>query len=360
MYSIPSSPVQWASNLSLTAAFLCVVALATLAVGSAARRAVRRHWITSLFVGALGIFLAIPAMLDGVQWMHEAASGPRIERNAPAGYIAAPSGLQVDGLAIPTGTYIEPPKTGRPGVITGIWFDPPMSIRGVRVRHATRNDDAPRSVAGNWSIRASAGEEEQGPVHAGRWLCEGDLPMSMLGPLAGKPAAGAVAEPGLTACILAAGNQAGGIRWPAGTRLTRIDSEAPDALQGMAGADGASNEQAVRGRWRLEGPPALKEWLGFPVRGLVAEVDDEGRLVACHAYLTLAVKVGEFRYQPFTRIAKAGELLAFHPDRHAPAARDDGSTVDETHSVLQTRAGQVRDIIPTNDPVDLQLRHFLD
>jgi hypothetical protein len=323
----------WVSNIAIVALLLCAAALLALLLGPGLRPMVRKHWVASLLIWSIGLFVGAPALV--YMWERSAPVKPP---GAGFPYRVTETALKVDGLAVPPGTLLRLARDGDTASAYELNFDPPLQIQGVRTASASR---AVGPASRLWRLTA-AGEN---PKLSG-WTCAVAAPVAVDAPLGGD----AGSRHGLRGCALAAGNQAGGVAWPAGTQLYRKDC-----------ASDCTPEQQTAGAvlWQLSAPASMREWLGFPVQGLVVTVDEQRKLTDFRAYLSAQVRLGEFRYQPFTRVTLRGDDLAFHPDTGAPARRDDGSLVNDSESVIQSRDGQVLGIAPTYDPIDLRMRHFL-
>jgi hypothetical protein len=340
---VSPGPPLWVSNVSVIAVAILLVAMVAVLTGPSVRAAMRRHWIVSLLLWLIVVFASLPTFI----YLVAAVVVPiRSAANYTRAHPAIRHEQSVDGLTVPVGTRLGLLDQNDIASVDELLFDPPLLIRGVRVARAWRwlgAGDAPDTWSGSdrWILYATDTDQRL----AG-WTCEGAAPIEVDAPLDGGRADVEPAK-GLRSCKLAAGNNAAGLIWPAGTLLSRAPCE-----ENCGGADGGN-------RWLLTPPASLRDWLGFPVQGLTVTVDGDRQLVGSRAYLTASVRLGPFSYLPFTRLQQSGGNLAFNPDAGAPAHRDDGTTVDEEHSVIQTRDGDVIAIVPTHDPLDLRLRHFV-
>jgi hypothetical protein len=336
-------PPLWVSNVSVVAVAILLVAMIAALTGPSVRAVMRRHWIVSLLLWLIVLFASLPTFV----YLVAAVVVPiRSAANYTRSHPATMREESIDGLTVPIGTRLGLLDPNDIASTDELLFDPPLTIRGVSVVRAWRwlgpgDSPAKWSASDRWYLSAPDADQ-----HIAGWTCAGPAPIEVDAPLGGGRADADLAK-GLRSCTLGQGNEAAGVTWMAGTKLARASCE-----RGCAGGETGN-------RWLLTPPASLRNWLGFPVRGLTVTVDDNHALISSRAYLTAPVRLGTFTYLPYTRIQQIDGNLAFNPDAGAPAHRDDGTMVDEEHSVVQSRDGDVIAIVPTHDPLDLRLRHFV-
>ncbi|RJS91508.1 hypothetical protein [Salinisphaera sp. Q1T1-3] len=322
---LPSLALAVVLTLSQIALLLLVVGLVALSISRRFRAFAGRHrWVRGFSLGILGVFglpFVATQLFLGVYILGGAIHHYVLRRTT----LDAPR--VIAGQPMPAGTRLVLREPDEPASFRAARFPKPVSVYGFRASRMERHFRSVNGAQGHVPDRATVYLAVD-QSWAG-WRCRAGTPVALDLHADGSPGT-------IRRCVLAADQQADGIRLPAGSALRA--SEGARYVSGRRGAD----------RWIIDTADDRTTIIAGARLTVRLALDADRRVLSAGGALTAPFSLGPMHYPEGTAVRLTFDgarprpaRWLFSPSRGAVARRDDGPDVDFGWAVAHDRNGRV-------------------